>query len=350
MTFDPKAAPDARLAAVQGLVKTLNADRHPIVLGPFSSELGFEVMYWIPFLTKLKSLVQDFDKRAVVITRGGAGCLYTQVASQGIDLYAIRTVTDVRRASLKQYRKTKLQKQVQQTPWEDQAIKDAARAHGLMLPYHVIHPMWMYWACEPYWSEIAGLSYLLALCDYAPLQAPKALPTMGLPEKYVAGKWYGRATFPYPDPDVAQFVKTTTATVAAQVPVVCLDTADAFDDHADIYVQGKNIGHIGKQAAPFENLAIQAAVIAGATGFVGTYGGTAQLALRLGRPSVSFYKDWGGTSHGHLALNSWISKQTGVPFLVGSLVDTHLWGQVTSVPPQVIPQVKALPQAQLVRA
>ena len=332
MTFDRKATPDQRLAHVRDLVSALNADGLPIFLGPFSSELGFEVMYWLPFLTKLKSQVKDFDQRAIVITRGGAGCLYTSIASRGIDLYAIRTVTDVRRAALKTQRRTLIQKQVTQTPFEDAVLNDVARAFQTHRPYHVIHPSWMYWACEPYWENVAGLKYLLSLCDYTPIVPPKVPESLKLPPKYVAAKWYGRATFPYPDPDVAGFVKTTTATLAAQVPVVCLETPEAYDDHADIPVVGQNVGTIGAGCPPHENVALQAAVIAGATGFVGTYGGTAQLALRMGKPTICFYKDWGGTAYGHRSLNTWLGLQTGVPFLVGSLSDVFLWGQVTGLP------------------
>jgi hypothetical protein len=145
-------------------------------------------------------------------------------------------------------------------------------------------------------------------------------------------KFYGRHTFPYPHPEIAEFVKRTVATIAAQVPVVMLETADAYDDHADVYTVGPNIVRIGASTPATENLWVQAAVLAKATAFVGTYGGMAQLALRLGRPSVSFYLTWEGIGHAHFALNSWISKTSGVPFLVGNLNDAHLWSQVTGLP------------------
>ncbi len=341
-TFDASATPEQRLAALQGLVHTLNADREPIVLGPFTSELGFEAIYWLPFVAHLAKSVADFKKRAVVITRGGAGVLYRHLVSGGVDLYGLRSVTDVRRAGLKAQRKTGLQKQVSVTPWEADVIRDGMKAMRLGLPYHLVHPAWMYWGLAPYWDERAGMAYLSQVCDFAPLPVPDLPAGIQLPPQFVAVKFYGRATFPHPHPETTNFVKTTVATLAAQTPVVVLQSADAYDDHTDIAVTGPNITSLGAGVAPHENLALQAAVLGRCTAFVGTYGGVAQLALRLGKPSVSFWTQFGGTAAGHHSLNWWISQQTHVPFLTGSLVDTHIWSQVTGLP-TVVPAVKTLP-------
>lgn len=345
MTLDPKAVPDARLAYVTQVIKTLNADGAPILCGPFLSELGFEAIYWTPFLASLKAKVKDFEARAIIITRGGAGCLYANVAKQGIDLYGLRTVTDVRRAALKDQRRTGIQKQMAVTPFDEGVIKDAAKAHGARLPYHVVHPSLMYWACAPYWDELAGLQYLKALCAFDTLPLPNLPEPVTLPAKFVAVKFYARHTFPYPNPDIADFVKATVATLAAQVPVVILESADAYDDHSDIPIVGQNIVSLGKDSKPDVNLWLSAAVISKATAFVGTYGGMAQLALRLGRPSVSFYQTWEGIGHAHFSLNSWLSKAGTVPFLTGSLNDCHLWSQVTGLPAPVVVQAPAMPVA-----
>lgn len=329
MNFSPKATPSQRQKAVAGLVTSLNADKSPILLGPWRSELGFETSYWLPFLTWLASQVPDFDTRAAVVTRGGLAPLYGSVAAQGFDLYALRSVTDVRRENLFDQKKSGLLKQTVVTDWDEAVLADAADALGLGAAYHVVHPAWMYWALAPYWTEEQGLTYLLSMTDYAPL--PKLLMDGTLPPKYVAMKWYGRATFPYPDPIVAEFVQHTVATVAAQVPVVLLHVDGDFDDHNEIPIVGANVHRLPANLAPEDNLITQAAVLSNAACFIGTYGGVAQTALRFGVPSVSFYSTWGGTAHAHLSLQSWLSKQTGTPFLVGSPEDSRIWRQVTSV-------------------
>lgn len=335
MTFSHKATPEARVKAVQQLVAELSADDRPILLGPWRSEVGFEALYWLPFLLKLARVVPAFDKRAAIVTRGGLAPLYKAVASQGYDLYALRELKDVRRENLYDHQHTtdshghKTVKQLAITPWDEAVLADAADALKLPLPYHVVHPAWMYWALAPYWDERAGLKYLTSLTDYTAL--PKPPIEAALPAAYVAVKFYGRATFPYPHPEIAEFVKQTVATVAAQVPVVVINTGSQFDDHLDIPITGPNISMLPPETPVHENLLWQAAVIANARAFVGTYGGVAQLALRMGVASASFYAEWGGTSHQHLALSSWLSKQTKVPFVCGSLADTVFWKQLVSV-------------------
>lgn len=333
MTFDPKATPEQRHAAIAGLVKTLASDGAPILIGPFRSELGFEASYWQPFLAWLAKQVKGFDSRAFVVTRGGLAPLYAGVAKGGIDLYALRTVTEVRRENLYDQKHTGLLKQVKPTDWDTRVLEDAARALQLGPVFHTVHPAWMYWGLAPYWEETQGARYLQAVTDYTPIPKPaKVAGSEILPPVYVAMKFYGRATFPYPDGEVESFVSRCAAMVAAQVPVVLLSSASDFDDHMDMRIEGPNIFSLGGPLPPHENLMIQASVLAHAKAFVGTYGGMAQLALRLGVPSVSLWKEFGGTSHAHLSLQSWISKATSVPFAAGSLTDATLWQGVVSLP------------------
>ena len=345
MTFSHKATPDARLKAMARLVADLSADDHPILVGPWRSEVGFEALYWMPFLRKLASRVPHFDKRAAVVTRGGFAPLYKSVASQGMDLYALRSLTEIRRENIYDHGQNrdsqghKTLKQLALTPWDEAVIQDAADALSISLPYHILHPGWMYWACAPWWQETAGMSYLLNLCDFRPLEK-HTIPGSTLPDRYVAVKFYARATFPYPHPEVAEFVQQTVAMIAAQAPVVILTAGSEFDDHLDIPITGPNI-QVLPAVPPEQNLAAQAAVIAGAKCFVGTYGGVAQLALRMGVPSASFYTEFGGTSYAHLALSGWLSARTRVPFLAGSLADSQFWKQITSVPKkaEIAPQM-----------
>lgn len=327
MTFNPKATPAQRQKAVATFIDELKADTKPILLGPWRSELGFESLYWLPFLRYLAARVPKFDARAVVVTRGGLAPLYAPVAAQGIDLYALRSVTELRRENLHDHHTTGLQKQMRPTPWDDAVLADAADALNVGALYHVVHPAWMYWALDPFWNEDVGLKYLTSLGDFTPIAKPLISGT--LPPKYVAVKFYGRATFSYPHPDVSDFVTRTVAQLAAQTDVVLLTSSGEHDDHHDIVCSGPRIHSLPPDLAPEQNLLAQASVLAHATAFVGTYGGMAQLALRMGVPSVSFWHAWGGTAHAHLSLSSWLSKASGTPFLAGSITDAALWAQVT---------------------
>ena len=331
-TFAPNATPDQRIQAVQGLVQQLRQNpTRPILLGPWRSELGFEVLYWIPFLAWLKAQVPNFDQRAKVVTRGGLAPLYREVACQGYDLYALRSVTDVRRANLADHQATSMQKQLAITAWDQAVMEDAARALGHSPVVDQVHPAWMYWALTPVWEEQVGHGYLAALTAYGSL--PKPARPAGLPDRYVVVKFYARATFPYPDPEVAAWIRRTVGVLASQTPVVDVALGSQYDDHLAIPLTGPHVVRLAPETTPETNLLAQAAVIAHATAFVGTYGGTAQLALRLGVPSVSVWKAFGGTAQAHLALSHRIGVASKVAFVTGSLDDTWLLQQCLMVPP-----------------
>lgn len=342
MVFNPKATPEQRQKAVHQLIAALNADTKPIICGPWRSEVGFESLYWLPFLRHLADKVKDFDKRAAVVTRGGLAPLYNKVAHQGYDLFALRSVTEVRRENLhdaKVRQGGKTIKQLIVTPWDEQVLADAASQLKVGTLYHTVHPAWMYWALEPFWAESRGLTYLTDLTHYVPLTKP-TLPDMpALPPKFVAVKFYARATFPYPNPDVSAWIEQTSSILSAQCPVVVLNSDPEYDDHLTIPIKGPNV-FVLPQLPPEQNLLIQAAVLSKATAFVGTYGGVAQLALRLGIPSCSVWLEWGGTAHAHLSLSSWLGKSMNVPFLAGSIADMAFYKQVVNPPIQVVQAVQ----------
>jgi hypothetical protein len=330
-------APELRRLAVRAVLTRLALDHRPVLVGPWRSEVGFEALYWIPFLKWCCDQVPSLRERAIIVTRGGAGCLYGVPPERAVDLYALRDVRDVAKENIYQALATKMQKQMVVTSWDRAVMNDAAAQLGLTR-YHVLHPAWMYWALEPFWNEDRGLKYLASMTDYDPI--PKMARPNGLPSAYVAVKFYGRATWPHPHPLTADFAAKMTGTIAAQTPVVLLNSGHAGDEHTDLVVSGPNVYAL-PAVKPEKNLTQQIAVLSHATAFVGTYGGTAQLALRLGIPSASFWTHFGGTAWAHHSVSGWLSQASQVPFLTGSVGDLHLWKQVLVAPK---------PQAQMVAA
>lgn len=324
-------SPEHRRTLTRLYLKRLARSKKPIVLGPWRSEVGFESLYWLPFLRWAAQYAGLSPKRFLAVTRGGAGLLYGCAEH---DLFQLRSVEEVRLENQYDWQHAQLQKQMRCTDWDRDVLKSAAaKVLGRGEQYHILHPSWMYWALEPFWNEQRGMGYLASMTDYAPI-TKMPYPTIELPPKYVAMKWYARATFPAHHPPVRDAVAQITGMVAAQTPVVLLSGHPDVDDHADIDVQHPNVIRLPRVSAE-QNLGQQIQVLAHATAFVGTYGGMAQLALRLGVPSVSLYHEFGGTAHAHLALSSAISKKTKVPFLTGSIEDAALWRQVLSVPVKV---------------
>jgi hypothetical protein len=335
-------SPEARRTITRLFLRRLRASNKPIMLGVWRSEVGFEALYWLPFLRWASAYAEIDPKRFVSVTRGGANLLY---GTSGVDLFTLRSVEEVRHENQYDWQRTKLQKQVACTAWDRDVLKSAAtKVLGRGESYHILHPSWMYWALEPFWSEARGLTYLQSMTDYTPIGKVPPV-SLTLPTKYVAMKWYARATFDPRVPAVRDAIAQITGIVGAQTPIVLLTGSPDVDDHSDCDVQHPAVIRL-PAVAPEHNLAQQISVLAKATAYVGPYGGMAQLALRLGVPSVSLYHEFGGTAHAHLALSSAISKKTKVPFLAGSIDDATMWRQVLSIPAQPKPATYSMEQLQ----
>jgi hypothetical protein len=331
--------PALRRLAVLAYFRRLALDSKPILVGPWRSELGFESMYWLPFLRWATKKAGIKPERFLIVTRGGAGVLYGLPA---VDLYRLRSVEYVRQENAYDSARTGIQKQVLRTAWDRDVLNEAAAlTFGRGEKFHVLHPSWMYWALSPFWDEYRGLKYLASMTDYELLPKPAKPLELNLPESYVAVKWYARHTFPYPHPETQDLVAKVTGAISSRTPVILLTSGVKADDHTDIVVNGPNIQML-PEVPPEQNLALQLSVMAHATACVGVYGGMMQTALRMGVPSVSFYQHFGGTAHAHLSLSHYLSVLTKVPFVVGSLTDTHLLGQVLTKAEKKAEPVKEL--------
>lgn len=295
----------------------------PILVGPFRGEVGFEALYWLPFLAQVRHTYGIDPARCVPITRGGFGALYG--SPQGVELFALRTPQEVRIENRLQSQLTGQMKQTHRTRWDRAVLADAAATLGLRR-YHVLDPAWMYQRLAPFWQAERGLAWLQRQVRFEALPVPALPEGLTVAPNTVAMRFYFRSTFPH-SPQTLDFTRETITQVAAQQPVILLTSGLHVDDHADAVCRGiPNVRILHEETAltPENNLAVQAAVLARCVGLVGTYGGLAQLALRYGKPTLSVYTDWSGTALAHRQLSDALALQLGVPFLCLRLGDMPL--------------------------
>src|SRR5262245_26039445 len=57
----------------------------PIVVGPWLSEVGYEVLYWVPFVRWFADHYRIAPERLVVVSRGGVGGWYGDVATRYVE-------------------------------------------------------------------------------------------------------------------------------------------------------------------------------------------------------------------------------------------------------------------------
>lgn len=296
----------------------LAASRLPILCGPWRSEVGFELLYWIPFLHNLRERYGISRDRLIAVGRGGSAAWYDTAGSA--DLYERMSVEEARTLSVQASQTTGSMKQNQTPAWERQVC--ALTANGLGIKdYHILSPSWMYSLCAPFWEGRQPLAWLdRYLLQAVKMPAPALDPEIAakLPPKYVAMRWYARPTWPLRE-DLRLWTRKAVAAVASHTPVVLIESAHV-DDHADIALGSiPNVLRLSELAVstPTNNLAIQSSVIARASAYVGTYGGMAQGAMRWGVPTVAFYESFGQTAPAHLHLTQSLSLRTGVPFIAG---------------------------------
>lgn len=288
----------------------------PILLGPWRSEVGFEILYWIPFLNAFREQYKIEKDRLIAIGRGGSAAWYKTAGTA--DLYEFVPVETVRTWSVQASQQTGSLKQRQREPWERHVCGLTAASLGIE-HYHTLGAHWMYGLLEPWWQGKAT-EQLLGRYTLQPVKypAPAIDPALAskLPEKFIAMRWYARPTWPMRE-DLNLWTRTFVEKIARQMPVVLIDSFHA-DDHADI-----NLGPIANtirlselvEQTPTDNLLIQSAVIARAQAYVGTYGGMAQGAMRWGVPTVALYHEFGQTAPAHLTLTQSLSLRTSTPFL-----------------------------------
>ena len=268
-------------AATRRAALLARSDR-PIVVGPWCGEVGFELLYWIPFVRWLVERGRVDGQRLVVVTRGGAAVWYRDLASRNLEIFDLIDADAFRghAATWKQHRIS---------PFDRQLLAGAIAGAGLRR-VRLLHPQVMYRLFTSYWKEEAVLEPITAFLRYAPLPAPPPHPAAtSLPTDYVAAKFYFSQSFP-DTPANRAFVQRSIATVAEQCPVVVLRAGARLDDHDDALVASSSRIH-ALQADVRDNLAAQSAVVARARGLIGTYGGFSYLAPLYGVDALSFFSE-----------------------------------------------------------
>jgi hypothetical protein len=267
-------------AAATRRAALISRSEQPIVVGPWCGEVGFELLYWIPFVRWMVERARIDEDRLIVVTRGGARAWYGGLATRGVEIFDLIDTTAFRNHA-------ETWKQHRISPFDRQLIA-AVIANAGVRRVRLLHPLLMYRLLTAYWKEDAVLEPIASFLRYAPLAAPPPhAVTAGLPAEYVAAKFYFSQSFPDTAANRA-FVQRTIAQAAEQMAVVVLTAGAQLDDHHDAVVanvRGARVVSVDVR----DNLAAQSAVVAGARRFIGTYGGFSYLAPMYGVDSLSFF-------------------------------------------------------------
>ena len=276
--LDDQGIDDRRFARRMDQLR--RSDR-PIVVGPWTGEVGFELLYWIPFVRWVVATYGLSADRLIVVSRGGVESWYGGLASRYSDAFSFFSPDEFRAATIE------AKKQRRVGAFDAELGTRVAAAHGLRR-VEFLHPGLMYRLFFAFWKELATVARVEQYAAYARIDAPDDPVLQTLPKDYVAARFYFSDCFP-DTPENRAFVSSTIDTISRQTPVVMLNTPFAVDDHQDFQPSGGRVTSLAAHMAPERNLAVQTAVIARSRAFVGTYGGYSYLAPFCGVSSLAFY-------------------------------------------------------------
>jgi hypothetical protein len=275
--------------------------RGPIIAGPWLSEVGFEVLYWIPFLRWFEDRYRVDPGRVVAISRGGVAGWYGDLAGRYVEIFDHLSPEEFGRRNRQRHEREESggQKQTSIGALDDELISAARAASGGKDPA-ICHPSLMYRLFSRFWYGNRALDLVTSHTRYVPVPDRSiALPQHrtiapsdpGLPERYIAAKFYTGAALPG-TPETRAALRELVRTAASQMPVVMLDTGMATDEHQDyLFRDIPNVTSLRDRLVPKTNLGVQTLVIAGAQGFIGTCGSLAWLAPLLGVNTLAVYSE-----------------------------------------------------------
>src|SRR6266545_2528317 len=303
------------------LVTALGRSGRPILIGPWLSEAGFELLYWIPFLAWAKAYGNLDPLQLVVISRGGAASWYRDITTNYEDVLSFYSPDEFRvRNDARIVEQRGRLKHVEISSFDREIIAKVTEKRGLS-GVRLLHPSTMYRLFDHFWFQRVPVTLIEAFTSFGPLPPIDLGDLRGrLPERYVAAKFYGNTALP-DTPENHAFVASYLDELTRHIDVVLLNTGQRFDDHEDI-AKGTpgRIHTIDHLMTPATNLDVQTRIIAGAEAYVGTYGGFSYVAPLAGTHALTFYSHITGFRFDHLE----VAKRVFSGLRKGSFVELDL--------------------------
>jgi hypothetical protein len=269
-----------------------------IVAGPWLGEVGFELLYWVPFLRWFAETYRVAPARLLIVSRGGTASWYRPFATGYREIFDYLTPEEFKRRHDERVAANGEQKQTQVLAFERQLLRELTLD---VQSRSMLHPSSMYGLFNPFWWGHVDEAWVHRHAQYRRLEVPRAVGFEMPAQPYTAVKFYFNDCFPATDRNRA-FVQRTLQALAARGPVVSLATGLQLDDHATEDGQALDVRGLPAEMHPRDNLALQTAIVAGASSFVGTYGGFSYLAPFVGVRATAYYGDPNGFSPRHLLM------------------------------------------------
>jgi len=274
-------------------IASLAAGTAPIVVGPWLAEVGYEVLYWIPFLRWFQDAHGVSRDRLVVVSRGGMEAAYASLAATYVDLFDLigPEALAARNAERRSYVEGGGQKQSGTSALDDELVAAVQQRLGLSAAV-VCHPSMMFTLFRQVWHDNLPFDVLWRHTRYATVEHDAFASGPGassIPADFIAVKIYAGPALSV-NATTQRLVRDLVARAATIAPVVVFDANIGVDEHRDFDLAG--LAHVTSARSlmtPRTNLGVQLSLLARSRFFLSTCGGLAWLAPFLGVPTVAIY-------------------------------------------------------------
>ncbi len=276
-------------------IAALAAGTRPIVIGPWLAEVGYEVLYWIPFLRWFQDAYGLSPDRLIAISRGGMESMYRDIAAGYADILDLMTPQQLAARNTQRRSDDEGGGQKQSaTSGLDAELIAAVRASHRLGDVALCHPSLMFRLFRNVWHGNLPFDLLWRRTRHVvvgrPRDAAAALPA-SVPADFIAAKLYAGPALS-PDKTTHAVVREMVAQAAAIAPVVLLEADHGIDEHRDFDLEGiPNVISARALMTPRRNLDVQLALIRGSRLFLSACGGLAWQAPFMGTPTVALYND-----------------------------------------------------------
>ncbi len=145
-----RAVASSRAASVERQLLAMARNPQPILVGPWLGEVGFELLYWVPFLRWFADRYEIPAERLVAVSRGGsASAWYGTLAARSHDVLSFMSLDEFRSRNEARSHRLGEQKQIAVTALDEDIVARVRRAEGRAVS--VLHPSVMYRLFAPYW-------------------------------------------------------------------------------------------------------------------------------------------------------------------------------------------------------
>jgi len=255
-----------------------------IVAGPFLGEIGFELLYWLPFLRRTLANHGIPPEQVTVLTRGGAAEWYADIASNSIELLDLVSPEQYWPLLRERRERAGDAKQLTVEELDRRIVNLALERLGEAI---VLHPIVMYSRLRSVWAGVRPAADAMRMGDYRPLPPPQTAAPPGSPPGAIAFKAYFSEAFP-DSPANRMFLEMVATRLSKVGPVILLGTRARLDDHREWEPSGHRLMTAAEWLEPRTNLAVQSALIARSRALVATYGGFSYLGPFYGIPTLAF--------------------------------------------------------------